>query len=97
VLEIRNVDSRLHIARKARYHDEWDPAVEPCDPYGSGDAVTALTSATLSRVAAWLRRRDMPSTIEEAVPRNVARLLVVFPGEEDRDDPSLVPSDTPEG
>jgi peptidoglycan/xylan/chitin deacetylase (PgdA/CDA1 family) len=27
VLEVRNVDAVLHIARKARYHDEWDPAL----------------------------------------------------------------------
>jgi hypothetical protein len=26
----------LHIARKRRYHDEWDPKVEPYDPYGPG-------------------------------------------------------------
>jgi hypothetical protein len=25
VLEVRNVDDRLHIARKPRHHDEWDP------------------------------------------------------------------------
>jgi hypothetical protein len=25
VLEVRNVDGRLHIARKPRQHDEWDP------------------------------------------------------------------------
>jgi hypothetical protein len=36
VLEVRNVDGVLHIARKLRYHDEWDPAVEPYDPYGPG-------------------------------------------------------------
>jgi hypothetical protein len=36
VLEIRNVDGVLHIARKLRYHDEWDPKVEPYDPYGPG-------------------------------------------------------------
>jgi hypothetical protein len=28
VLEIRNVDGRLHIARQVRHHDEWDPPVE---------------------------------------------------------------------
>jgi hypothetical protein len=37
VLEIRDVDGVLHIARKLRYHDEWDPAVEPYDPYRPGD------------------------------------------------------------
>jgi hypothetical protein len=36
VLEVRNVDGVLHIARKLRYHDEWDPKVEPYDPYGQG-------------------------------------------------------------
>jgi hypothetical protein len=35
VLEIRNVEGRLHLARKIRSHDEWDPKVEPYDPYGS--------------------------------------------------------------
>jgi hypothetical protein len=37
VLEIRNVGGVLHVARKSRFHDEWDPKVEPYDPYGSGD------------------------------------------------------------
>jgi hypothetical protein len=37
VLEIRNVEGVLHIARKVRYDDEWDPKVEPYDPYGPGD------------------------------------------------------------
>jgi hypothetical protein len=36
VLEIRNVDGVLHIARKARHYDEWDPQYEPYDPYGPG-------------------------------------------------------------
>jgi len=27
VLEVRNVDGRLHVARKPRHHDEWDPYV----------------------------------------------------------------------
>jgi hypothetical protein len=34
VLEVRNVDGRLHVARKARHHDEWDPPIAPYDPYG---------------------------------------------------------------
>jgi hypothetical protein len=37
VLEVRNVNSILHIARKLRYHDEWDPKVEAYDTYGPGD------------------------------------------------------------
>jgi hypothetical protein len=36
VLEVRNVDGRLHIARKPRGYDEWDPYVPPYDPYGRG-------------------------------------------------------------
>jgi hypothetical protein len=36
VLEVRNVDGRLHIARKPRQHDEWDQFVPPYDPYGPG-------------------------------------------------------------
>jgi hypothetical protein len=36
VLEVRNVDGRLHVARKPRHHDEWDPYVPPYDPYGLG-------------------------------------------------------------
>ena len=36
VLEVRNVDGRLHVARKARRPDEWDPR----DPYGPGAIVT---------------------------------------------------------
>ncbi len=36
VLEVRNVDGRLHIARKPRGYDEWDPYVPPSDPYGPG-------------------------------------------------------------
>jgi hypothetical protein len=40
VLEIRhaNADSRLHVARKPKAHDDWDPYVEPYDPYGPGTA-----------------------------------------------------------
>jgi hypothetical protein len=39
VIEIRNVDGSLHIARKAKYHDEWDPPVPEYDPYGPGQPV----------------------------------------------------------
>jgi hypothetical protein len=31
-----SVDGRLHIARKPRGYDEWDPYVPPYDPYGPG-------------------------------------------------------------
>ena len=36
VLEVRNVDARLHVARKPRQYDEWDPYVPPYDSYGPG-------------------------------------------------------------
>jgi hypothetical protein len=36
VLEVRNIDGRLHIARGARHYDEWDPYVPPYDPHGPG-------------------------------------------------------------
>jgi hypothetical protein len=37
VLKVRNVDGRLHVARKAKKPDEWDP---PYKPYGPGQPVT---------------------------------------------------------
>jgi hypothetical protein len=39
VLEVRNVDGRLHIARKPREYDEWEPYVPPYDPHGPGAKV----------------------------------------------------------
>jgi hypothetical protein len=38
VLEVRNAsaDGRLHVARKIKHHDDWDPLFEPYDPYGPG-------------------------------------------------------------
>jgi ATPase subunit of ABC transporter with duplicated ATPase domains len=41
VLEVRNVEGRIHVARKPRHHDEWDRYVEPYDPYGPGASVSA--------------------------------------------------------
>ena len=40
VLEVRNVDGRLYVARKPRHHDEWDPWIAPYDPYGPGAPVS---------------------------------------------------------
>jgi hypothetical protein len=40
VLEVRCVEGRLHVARKPRRHDEWDPDVPPYDPYGPGASVS---------------------------------------------------------
>jgi hypothetical protein len=40
VLEVRNVEGRLHVARKPRQYDEWDPYHEPYDPYGPGAKVS---------------------------------------------------------
>jgi hypothetical protein len=31
VLEVRNIDGRLHVARKERHRDEWDPPVPVYD------------------------------------------------------------------
>jgi hypothetical protein len=42
VLEVRNVDSRLHVSRKERRHDEWDPPIEPYDPSGRVHLPTRL-------------------------------------------------------
>jgi hypothetical protein len=36
VLEVRNVDGRLYIARMPRFPNDWDPPIEPYDPYGPG-------------------------------------------------------------
>ena len=37
MLEVRNVDTRLDVARLERKADEWDPPVEAYDTYASGD------------------------------------------------------------
>jgi hypothetical protein len=40
-LEARSVEGRLHVARKARRHDDWDLPIEPYDRYGpESDFVT---------------------------------------------------------
>ena len=38
VLEVRyaTADGRLHISRKTKHHDDWDPPITPYDPYGPG-------------------------------------------------------------
>ncbi len=43
VFEVRNVGSRLHVARKKRRPDQWDPPIEPYDPYGPGVGQRALS------------------------------------------------------
>jgi hypothetical protein len=40
VLEVRNVDGRLYVARKAKRPDEWDPPIPAYDPYGPGVIVS---------------------------------------------------------
>ncbi len=37
VLEVGNVGSRLHVARKDRRPNEWEPPYEPYDPCGPGE------------------------------------------------------------
>ena len=39
VLEVRNVDGRLYVARKAKKPDEWDAPIAAYDPYGPGTGV----------------------------------------------------------
>jgi hypothetical protein len=39
VLEVRNVDGRLYVSRKAKKPDEWDPPIAAYDPYGPGTGV----------------------------------------------------------
>jgi hypothetical protein len=45
VLEVRNVDGRLHVAGNARHHGEWDPLYEPYEPYGPGAAEGDIVEA----------------------------------------------------
>ena len=40
VLDVPNVDNRLHIARKPQKPDEWDPPIAAYDPYGPGTGVS---------------------------------------------------------
>ncbi len=46
VLEIRDVSGRLHVARRERRHDEWDPPVERYDPMRRARATTSLARGT---------------------------------------------------
>jgi hypothetical protein len=39
VFQVRNVEARLHIARKTRHHDEWDPPLAPYDCDGPGQPI----------------------------------------------------------
>jgi hypothetical protein len=61
VLDVPNVDNRLHIARKPQKPDEWDPPIEPHDPYGPGQPVTGDA--------------DFVSADDFVVTRNAARPL----------------------
>jgi hypothetical protein len=45
VIELRSVDGQVRVARKARYHDEWDPPIEPYDPYGPGEEASIIDDA----------------------------------------------------
>jgi hypothetical protein len=40
VLEARNVDGRLHVARKERHHDDWDRRSSRMSPTGGAIRVT---------------------------------------------------------
>ncbi len=43
IVKIRAVDGRLHVARKAKHPDEWDPPIAPYDPYGPGSTEDVFT------------------------------------------------------
>jgi hypothetical protein len=43
VIELRNVDGQIRIARKARYHDDWDPPIESYAVYDPGTVHTKLS------------------------------------------------------
>jgi hypothetical protein len=50
VLEVRNVDGRLYVARKAKKPDEWDRPIPAYDPYAIPRA--SLDAATRHQVKA---------------------------------------------
>jgi hypothetical protein len=43
VLELRNMDRRIRVARKDREHDDHDVPVPVHDPYGSGKDSDVIT------------------------------------------------------
>jgi hypothetical protein len=45
VIEIRNVDGQVRVARKARYHDEWGPPIEPYAVHGPGISADEIVEA----------------------------------------------------
>jgi hypothetical protein len=49
VLEVRNVDGRLHIARKPRHRDEWDLPIAPYDPTGRASMSSLMTESVIDR------------------------------------------------
>jgi hypothetical protein len=46
-LEVRIVDGRLHVARKPRHHDEWDPPIAPYDPTGRAPLSALMTESVI--------------------------------------------------
>ena len=46
MLEARNFDGRLHVARKERRRTRRDPPIEPYDPYGPGEADVIVSTDT---------------------------------------------------
>ena len=47
VLEVCKVDGRLHIARKPRHQDEWDPLIERYAPYGRAPLSSLMTESVI--------------------------------------------------
>jgi hypothetical protein len=50
MLEMRNVDGRLHVARKPPHHDKGNPRIEPYGPMGISSLTTAGDRSCRSRV-----------------------------------------------
>jgi hypothetical protein len=54
-LEVRNVDGWLHVARKPRHHDEWDPPRTGTAVTGDAVFVTADDFVVMRNAASPLR------------------------------------------
>jgi hypothetical protein len=51
VLEVRNVDGRLHIATKPRRHDDWDPKTRRRGAIAARGSIACCPNPLLLRVS----------------------------------------------
>jgi hypothetical protein len=96
VLEVRNVDGRLYVARKAKKPDEWDRPIPAYDPYGPGTSVAGDETKPYSealdgilaeedKLKAQLARKRRNAKIGRARrKRGVYRLMISVPGSQFR-------------